>query len=49
MRGIISPRVQMKSPVIALLVFFASNPAVGQVQVKGVEVLDYGIYTVDVK
>lgn len=40
--------VQMKFFAIASLVLFASYPAIAQVQVKNVEVLDYGIYTVDV-
>jgi Domain of unknown function (DUF3859) len=39
----------MKFRAIALLVLFASYTAVAQVQLKNVEVLDYGIYTVDVK
>jgi Domain of unknown function (DUF3859) len=39
----------MKYRAIALLVLFASHPAIAQVQIKNVEVLDYGIYSVDVK
>jgi hypothetical protein len=39
----------MKLLAIALLVLFASYPAIAQVQVKNVEVLDYGIYAVDIK
>jgi hypothetical protein len=39
----------MKSRAIALLVLFVGYPAIAQVQLTNVEVLDYGIYTVDVK
>ena len=39
----------MISRVIAFLVLFASCPAIAQVRLKNVEVLDYGIYTVEVQ
>jgi Domain of unknown function (DUF3859) len=39
----------MKFLAIALLVLFASYPASAQVQVKNVEVLDYGIFTIEAK
>jgi Domain of unknown function (DUF3859) len=48
-RGLSFRGDQMKFLAIVSLVLFASYPAIAQVQVTNVEVLDYGIYTVDVK
>ena len=39
----------MRSLAITFIVLFASCPAIAEVQIQRVEVLDYGIYTVDVK
>jgi hypothetical protein len=43
------PGRQMRSIAITLVVLFASCPAIAEIQIKRVEILDYGIYSVDVK